>query len=269
VLGWKAKLFVIYAQVGGANSDEYVRVVVTWAGEGGLREYSRVFGSEVKGDRIFRPTARDSEGEVEVEWMSFFLQACGRNREWSPKWKTWQRFGEGGNQAQASVSKTKSKIRFELLKTLPDLNQLNPAIVLYFLIRAEEICDLGLVSEPVFIRTLLSKSGLFAQILGVHLSRGSNWSEARAALFRTFLPSRVQEQLLHARVVNRFHGNNEDLNAYLMAVKGAADILGYVNSEGDLMDRVLQNLHPSFNTHLIFMQTRPPQGQRRLTIYCN
>jgi hypothetical protein len=62
-------------------------------------------------------------------------------------------------------------------------------------------------------------------------------------LIWTFLPSRICEQLLHAHVLNRFHGNNQDLNAYLMSTEGAVDILGCVSSEGELVDRVLQNLH--------------------------
>jgi hypothetical protein len=52
-----------------------------------------------------------------------------------------QHNGEGGSSAQVSVSKTKSKIPLELLKTLPDLKKMDPESVLDFLIWAQEICD--------------------------------------------------------------------------------------------------------------------------------
>jgi hypothetical protein len=55
-------------------------------------------------------------------------------------------------------------------------------------------------------------------------------------------------------VLNRFLGNDGDWNAYLTAVKGAADNIDYVSSEGELVDRVLQDLHPSIEAHLIIVR---------------
>jgi hypothetical protein len=53
-------------------------------------------------------------------------------------------------------------------------------------------------------------------------------------------------------VLNRFLGNHGDWKAYLTAVTGAAAKLDCVSAEGDLGDRVLQDLHPSI--HLITMR---------------
>jgi hypothetical protein len=39
-----------------------------------------------------------------------------------------------------------------------------------------------------------------------------------------------------------------------MSVKGAADILGCNGSNDELVDRVLQNLHPQVRSHLIFTE---------------
>jgi hypothetical protein len=60
-------------------------------------------------------------------------------------------------------------------------------------------------------------------------------------------------------VLNRFLGNHGDLNAYLTAVNGVADTVDYINSEGELVDRLLQDLHPSIKAHLIIV--------RKLTAY--
>jgi hypothetical protein len=60
--------------------------------------------------------------------------------------------------------------------------------------------------------------------------------------------------MLHAGVLNIFLGNHGDWNAYLTAVKGAADKMYYISSEGELVDTVLQDLHPSIKAHLIIMR---------------
>jgi hypothetical protein len=87
---------------------------------------------------------------------------------------------------------------FKLLKPLRDFESAESRKCARFLIRIQEIFDLSLVPEPKFISTLLTKSnGRCAQRLGVHLSSGSKWLETRAALFRTFNPSRVREQLYY------------------------------------------------------------------------
>ena len=79
-------------------------------------------------------------------------------------------------------------------------------IVLDSLAWAQEIWDLSLLSDAEFISTLLREAlGSFAQILGERLTGGSNWSETSSASVRTFLPSRVREQLLNSRVFSRFH----------------------------------------------------------------
>lgn len=41
------------------------------------------------------------------------------------------------------------------------------------------------------------------------------------------------------------------LNTYLMSVRGAADILGY--KQVKFVDRVLQNLQPEVQSHLLFL----------------
>jgi hypothetical protein len=53
-------------------------------------------------------------------------------------------------------------------------------------------------------------------------------------------------------VLDRFQSPTEDLNEYLMAVVAAAEILGYQSQESELVCRILQNIHPSVRSYLMF-----------------
>jgi hypothetical protein len=113
--------------------------------------------------------------------------------------------------------------------------------VLDFLVRAQEVYKLSLVSEGEFLSCLLSRtSGGVTQLLGEHLVKGSNCPVARTDLVSIFLPLRIKEEFLKTRVLYKFHSLSEDFNTYLMSVKSAADILGYNRSENELVDSVAE-----------------------------
>jgi hypothetical protein len=42
------------------------------------------------------------------------------------------------------------------------------------------------------------------------------------------------------------------MNIYIMSVVAAADILGFVGSESQLVHRMLQNMHPRVRSHMLF-----------------
>jgi hypothetical protein len=42
------------------------------------------------------------------------------------------------------------------------------------------------------------------------------------------------------------------MNSYIMSVVAAADTLGFVGSESQLVHQMLQNMHPRFRSHLLF-----------------
>lgn len=71
-------------------------------------------------------------------------------------------------------------------------------------------------------------------------------------LIATSFPPRIRERFLASYVLDRFQAANEELNQYLMAVVAAADILGYEGPEPLLVNRILQNLHPSVRSYLQF-----------------
>jgi hypothetical protein len=70
----------------------------------------------------------------------------------------------------------------------------------------------------------------------------------------------VKERFLASHVLERFQSSSEDLNSYVMSVVAAADILGFSGTEGQLVQRMLQNLHPRVKSYLL-LANRPESIQ--------
>jgi hypothetical protein len=160
-------------------------------------------------------------------------------------------------------SKMNSKVLFELVRALPVIKVTDPESVLEFLVKTQGIWKLKLVTDVEFLSIMLSKAhGYFAQVIGKHLTQRSNWVEVRKGLVKIFLPSRVREQLLNSRVLNRFQHMVEDLHTYLLSIREVVETLSYEGTEEELVDRVLQNLHPRIRPYLLF--TPKPNTFREL-----
>jgi hypothetical protein len=99
-------------------------------------------------------------------------------------------------------------------------------------------------------------SGRIMQILGAHLGTTEDWGMVQSEVISIFLPPRVKERFLTLYVLDPFQSLGEDLNTYIMSVVAAADILGFVGSESQLVHRMMQNLHPTVKSYLLF-ETRP------------
>ncbi|PNF24849.1 hypothetical protein B7P43_G12918 [Cryptotermes secundus] len=99
-------------------------------------------------------------------------------------------------------------------------------------------------------------SGRITQILGAHIGTTQSWGLVQTEIISTFLPCRVKERFLASHVLEGFQSPGEDLNSYVMSVVAAADILGFSGSEAQLVQRMLQNLHPKVKSYLLFA-TRP------------
>jgi hypothetical protein len=78
----------------------------------------------------------------------------------------------------------------------------------------------------------------------------------QAEITSTFLLSRVKEKFLTSYVLGRFHSPSEDLTTNISSVVAAADILGFQGSESQLVDRLLQNVHPRMKSYFLFV-TKP------------
>jgi hypothetical protein len=155
------------------------------------------------------------------------------------------------------LSKAKTKLATDLISNIPVLSGTEPEEILKFLIRAKGIFDLILISESEFMALLVSRTvGRITQILGDHLGSTQGWAMLQSEIISTFLPPRVKEGFLASHVLDRFQSSGEDLNMYVMSVVAAAEILGYTGSESQLVDRMVQNLHPKVKSYLLFV-TKP------------
>jgi hypothetical protein len=98
----------------------------------------------------------------------------------------------GATSSQVSENKTRGKVFLELVRSVPELKHTDPESVLDFLVRAQEVYKLSLVSEGEFLSCLLSCTlGRVTQLLGEHLVKGSNWPVAITDLVSIFLPLRI------------------------------------------------------------------------------
>jgi hypothetical protein len=151
------------------------------------------------------------------------------------------------------LGKVKSKLVSDLIKNVPLLTDTNPKNVVKFLIRVTDVYELNLVSDSEFMSLLVCRTtGRVTQILGAYLGTAQNWAGVRSLIVSTFLPPRVKEKHLGSYVLERFQSSSEDMNSYIMSVVAAADILGFVGSESQLVHRMLQNMHPRVKSHLLF-----------------
>jgi hypothetical protein len=153
--------------------------------------------------------------------------------------------------------KAKTKIVSDMIAAVPLLAKTDPESVLKFLIAVTQVVQLKLIPDSEFIALLMSRtSGRAMQILGTHLGLSNDWGMVQTEIVSTFLPPRVKERFLASFVLNRFQNKGEDLTDYVTSVVEAAKILGFAGSESQLVGRMVQNLHPSVKSHLIF-ETRP------------
>ncbi|PNF15478.1 hypothetical protein B7P43_G17030 [Cryptotermes secundus] len=150
-------------------------------------------------------------------------------------------------------AKMRGRVVNDLVKNIPVLSGTDPETVLQFLIRAQEVYDLNLVGDLEFLSLLVGRtSGRVTQILGFHLGTSSKWELVSSEISSTFLPPRIREDLVSNYVLRRFQSPTEDLTQFIMSVIAAARILNFNGSQSDLVQRIVQNMHPRVRVHLVF-----------------
>jgi hypothetical protein len=155
--------------------------------------------------------------------------------------------------ASYSQNKLRGKVATDLVKNIPVLSDTEPESVFKFLVRAREVFDLNLVTDVEFLALLVARTtGRVTQIFSVHLSASSNWGSVCSESLSTFLPPRIREGFLSKYVFDRFQTAVEELSQFVMSVVAAADILGYEVSESVLVHRMVQNIHPTVRSRLVF-----------------
>jgi hypothetical protein len=164
--------------------------------------------------------------------------------------------GQGGNVHDHDSyfrMKLKGNVVTGLVKNIPVLSSTEPEAVFQFLVRASEIHRLNLVPDEELLALLVARTtGRITQIFGVHLSVSSCWTSVCSEILSIFLPPRIREGFVSKYILDRFQSATEELSQFVMSVVSAVDVLGYKVPESDLVHRVVQNIHPSVRSRLVF-----------------
>jgi hypothetical protein len=151
------------------------------------------------------------------------------------------------------LSKVKVKLVSDLILGIPPLSSTDSEDILRFLIRVNQVVELKLLPDSEFMALLVSRtSGRVMQILGAHVGTTDGWDRVKSEIILTFLPPRMKEQFLVSYVLDQFQAPTEYLTAYVMSVVRAASILGFAGMEAQLVQRMVQNLHPRVKSHCMF-----------------
>ncbi|PNF34293.1 hypothetical protein B7P43_G16384, partial [Cryptotermes secundus] len=149
--------------------------------------------------------------------------------------------------------KMRSRVVGDLVRNIPVLSGTDPESVLHFFIRAQEVYDLNLLGDLEFLVFLVGRtSGRVTQILRLHLRTSSKWGVVSSEISSTFLPPCIREEFVSKYVLWRFQSPTEYLTQFVMLVVAAARILSYHGSESDLVQRIVQNMHPRVGSYLVF-----------------
>ena len=160
-------------------------------------------------------------------------------------------------------SEGQTQVLTELLRQVAPLRSEEPGDILCFFTRVEEIHDLGLVNDSGFVTRILPLvAGSLLRFLGECLREGSGWGECKIRLLEEYFPHFVRERLIRDLIVFNFQSEGQSLRDYIEWIFRAAHFLNYQASEGELVDRILMNFHPSVSAHAAFLER--PRSRREL-----
>jgi hypothetical protein len=151
----------------------------------------------------------------------------------------------------------------KLLRQVAPLKSEEPEAILTLFIRLDEIFDLGIVNDRVFIMRILPLvAGSLLQFMGDCLRAGNSWAECKSQLLDEYFPYFVRERLVRDLIVLNFHGEGQFLRDYIERVFRVADSLKYGATKQQLVDRVVMNLHPTVLIQAAFLDE--PKTRRDL-----
>jgi len=157
---------------------------------------------------------------------------------------------------------SRTQVLSDLLKQIKPLSSEEPEDILRFFVKVDEIRDLGLVGDRVFITRILPfVPGGLLQFLGACLREEHSWAVCKAQLLDEYFPHFVRERLIRDLIVFNFHGEGQSMRVYFDQVFQAADFLRYEATE-QLVDRVVMNLHPQVLSQAAFLEK--PRSRKEL-----
>jgi len=95
--------------------------------------------------------------------------------------------------------------------------------------------------------------GSFLTFLGECIRHGDSWEQCKARVLKEYFPLFVREKMIRELVVFHFRERDCPLREFMKKVVDAAEFLQYSTSEGEIVDRILMNLHPDILAQAAFL----------------
>jgi hypothetical protein len=153
-----------------------------------------------------------------------------------------------GLDSRGSSADCHTPVVVELLHQVTPLLSEEPEAILTLFIWLDEIFDLGIVNDRVFITRILPLvAGSLLRFMGDCLQKGNSWAECKSQLLEEYFPYFVRERLVRD---------------YIERVFRVAAFLKYGATEQPLVDSVVMNLHPSIPSQAAFLDR--PKTRRDL-----
>jgi hypothetical protein len=131
----------------------------------------------------------------------------------------------------------------DLLIDVPRLTSEEPKAILKFFVDLKAIYELNLVPNNVFLLRLLPKvQGGLLTFFGECIRHGDSWEQCKVRVLKEYFPLFVREKMIRELAVFHFQERGSPLRE-LIEVVDAAEFLQYCASEGEIVDRILMNLH--------------------------
>jgi hypothetical protein len=93
------------------------------------------------------------------------------------------------------------------------------------------------------MRLLLKAQGSLLNFFGECIRHGDSWEQCKARVLKEYFPLFVREKMIQELVVFHFQERDCALREFIKEVVDAAEFLQHRASEGEIVDRILMNLH--------------------------
>jgi hypothetical protein len=76
------------------------------------------------------------------------------------------------------------------------------------------------------------------------MRQGESWKECKTRVLKEYFPLFVREKMIRELIVFNFQGKSCPLRQFIKDVIDAVEFLQYQGTEGEIVERILMNLHP-------------------------
>jgi hypothetical protein len=120
-----------------------------------------------------------------------------------------------------------------------------PKEILRVFVHIKVIYELRLVPDNVFLMKLLLKvQGSLLTFFGECMKHGESWEQCKVRVLKEYFPLFVREKMIRELVVFNFQEKDCPLREFIKEVVDVSEFIQYQASEGEIVDRILMNIHP-------------------------